>query len=84
MNEPIFQVLSMGSPIILALIGFIIRSIYQRIDTIENKLEKTINKEEVRQTIDDKVNPIREDLTEIKDAIRQLFLLYLKDRDDPK
>lgn len=81
MNEPFFQILSIGSPIIIGLIGFIIRHIQQRLDLIEKKLDKTMTKEEVRQTVDDKVYPIREDLTEIKDAIRQLFLLYLKDRD---
>ncbi len=56
-------------PILLSLVGYIRRGDVQRLDKIEDKLDKTLSKEEIRQLLVDKIAPLSEDLAEIRGKI---------------
>jgi hypothetical protein len=55
--------------IISTMMAFIFRSYMSRLEALEVKMENTITKQEVRQLLDDKLAPMREDIKEIKDSL---------------
>lgn len=64
-------------PICLSAAGYFVRAILKRLDVVEAKLEKTITESEVRQLLADKIEPLREDVLEIKRKIDRIFDLLL-------
>lgn len=46
----------------------------KRIEKLEEQVHKNITEDSVRQIISDKVDPLKEDLSEIKDNLRILML----------
>lgn len=72
-------ILYIVGPTVLGVTGYLYKSIINRIDELEEKIEKKVTETVVRQILADKLDPLREDLKEIKDSIRNLFELYLND-----
>lgn len=71
-------VFSVLIPSLVALGGYALRNLLARIDQMETRLQKTVDENTVRQLIGDKLDPLREDLQEIKASINKLFDLYVQ------
>ncbi len=65
------------APLIAILIGYIMKTMVDRINKLEQKVEATISEPEVRTILNDKLNPIQDDLKEIKNSIKQLYDILL-------
>ncbi len=57
---------------VIGVIGYTYKRGLDRIDTIEEKLSKRITEANVRKLLEDKIEPVREDLQEIKASIAKL------------
>lgn len=69
-----------GLPGVLAVLAWVFKNSLSRIEYIERKLEKTMSEADVRQIIADKLDPIREDVQEIRKKIDKLFDLYVNNK----
>ena len=65
-------------PIIFAIIGFITRNFHMRLDALEKEMPLKLSQGEVRQLVADKIDPIREDIHEIKEDLTKLIDLMIK------
>jgi len=65
-------------------VGFIFSKIEARLTSLENRMLNTITEKETRQILSDKIDPLKEDMKEIKDSINKLMDLALADRVKPK
>lgn len=57
--------------------AYFTRSLIQRIAVLEENMQHTITEPQVRQFFQDKYDPIREDIKEIKEMQQKLFDVYL-------
>lgn len=53
------------------------KTMINRLDTLEFRMQETITEPEVRIILDDKLDPIHEDLKEIKHSLNQLYEVML-------
>lgn len=58
--------------LILGTVGYAFKRNESKMDKIEDRLNQRITESSVRQIIDDKIDPVREDLEEIKQKIDKL------------
>lgn len=65
------------APIVFGLVGYIMKTMINRLDTLEFRMQETITEPEVRIILDDKLDPIHEDLKEIKHSLNQLYEVML-------
>jgi uncharacterized protein YoxC len=64
--------------IVIGMGMYIMRTVTSRIDTLEQKMDNTVTKQEVRQLLDDKINPLKEDIKDIKYTIDKLLSIFIK------
>lgn len=70
----VFQIVScIIIPIICAAVFPAIKGIYVRISTLETQLLTKVNDKQVRQLLEDKIDPIHQDLKEIKDQLSNII-----------
>ena len=67
-------------PIIAGVVGMFIKSIQSDILVLQEKIQHMTTEPEVRQLLDDKITPIRDDIHEIKEKLDKIFDLYIADR----
>lgn len=60
--------------------AFIMKSIIMRIETLEQQIKDVVSESQVRQIIADKMDPIHQDVQEVKEQLQQFLTLYLQDR----
>lgn len=61
-------------PSVIALLAYGFRiSIMQRIDNLEQKSMNHVTEQQTRQILNDKLEPLKEDLIEIKEQLNKLF-----------
>ena len=65
---------------LLGMSAFIMKSVFTRLDTLEQKINQAVTEEDVRSLLVDKIDPIKEDIHEIKQAIMKLYDLYFNER----
>jgi hypothetical protein len=65
-------------PLVIGMGTFIVRSTLNRLDILETKIEQKVSESAVRTIMDDKLDPIREDVKEIKETIKNLYDLYVQ------
>ena len=65
-------------PVFGAIIGFIVNGMMHRLDKLEQGMCNAMTEESVRRLIADKIDPLREDIREIKDKLTRLFDIYIK------
>lgn len=65
------------APIVLAVIRWWVVSMQTRIDHLE---KTTMSEERARSLIQDKLDPVKEDIKEIKDYLRQLLEIYIQQK----
>lgn len=64
-------------PTALAVIAFLIRAPLNRLAALEEKVIDFTTKEELRLALQDRIEPIKEDLIEIKQQLNKLYDLLL-------
>jgi len=64
--------------VVCAPVIYIGRSIMQRIDKLESDMDQKISKEEVRTILDDKIEPMNENVKEIKALLYKVLADHLK------
>ena len=71
-------------PIIASLLcgmgAFVMKNIFNRLEVLEDKMNKTVTEQDVRTILSDKIDPLKEDVHEIKQAIVKIYELYLAER----
>lgn len=65
-------------PILVGLVGVYFRNLEARISKIEEQTQIFVTKAELRQALQDKIEPIREDISEIRDKLDKLYDFLLK------
>lgn len=78
--EPILiQLLTfIGIPALLGIGGFVMRSYVSRIDALEQVSKTKLDEPQIRQIIADKIDPIREDVQELKVKLDTIIELLIK------
>jgi len=72
-------IISIAGPLIVGVFLFVLRSMHNRLGSVEDTQKQYMPKHEVRELIEDKIGGIREDITEIKNKIDKLFEYYIND-----
>jgi hypothetical protein len=65
-------------PIITGIGAFFVRSITSRLEKLEEKVEHTVSEEELRITLNDKIEPVREAIVDIKKQLDKVYDLLIK------
>lgn len=63
---------------IAGIIAYFLRLQMQRLDTLEQQMPMKTTESEVRQILADKIDPIKESMSEIKDKVDKVIDLLLK------
>lgn len=71
-------ILSLVVPSVLGVVAYIVRAQMQRLDTLERQMITKTDEHEVRQLLSDKVDPIKESMSEIKEKVDKVIDLLLK------
>jgi len=66
------------TPIVIMYAGHCMKSHVDRIEEIEKKLMTKIDEPEVRTILSDKIDPMKEDIKEIKQMLNHLLSVILK------
>lgn len=66
-------------PLVTASGSHIINGLFRRIAVLEDKMQHTTSEPQVRQLIQDKYDPLAQDIRDIKEKLDKLFDLYLQD-----
>lgn len=75
--DTLSKVAYIGGPLLLSIGAYFMRTIISRIEALENQGKITVSEPQVRQILVDKLDPIKDDLQEIKENIKKLFDLYV-------
>lgn len=65
-------------PTVFAVVGFIARNFHVRLSSLETQIVRKLDQSEVRQIVSDKIDPIREDIHEIKEDLTKLIDLMIQ------
>jgi uncharacterized membrane protein YgaE (UPF0421/DUF939 family) len=71
-------IIGIGLSTVVSIGAFIMKHIFNRLDALESKLDHTVTEQEVRTILSDKLDPMKEDIQEIKQAMIKIYELYLK------
>lgn len=58
--------------------AYFVKSLLDRLNKVEEKQKEAVSEPEMRRIMDDKINPIKEDITEIKYQLNKLLDIFLK------
>ena len=79
MDEVLRLILVYGAaPIIFGLGAFIMRSAFKRLEEIEKNVLTKLDEQRVRQLLADKIDPLREDVHDLKSQLDKIYTLLLK------
>jgi len=76
----IAAVLGIGA-VLLAPLIYIWKTMLHRIERLEEKIDTKIDEKTVRQLVSDKLDPLTQDIKELKDLVTKLLELELKRKD---
>jgi len=68
-------------PGIISVSGYLIKNLMNRIQDLESQLLTKMSEDRVRLLLQDKIEPIKEDLKDIKDTVNKLYELQIKRND---
>lgn len=60
-------------PVVLGIGTFIMKSVFSRLDVLEKDIHNKVEEEKVRQLLADKIDPVREDIQELKNKLDRLM-----------
>lgn len=73
-----FQLITyVAIPVIGSLIAFVGRSIMIRLDVLEDQMQTKVNEQTVRTILSDKMDPLKEDIHEIKETLNKFIEIYM-------
>ncbi len=64
--------------LILGIGAFVMKTVHSRIDVLERELPHKLNEPAVRQIVSDKIDPIREDIHEIKAKLDRVMDILIE------
>ena len=67
-------------PIISGVVGMFIRTLLGDIAVLKADLQTKTTEPQVRQILEDKIDPLVSDIHEIKEKLDKIFDLYIQDR----
>lgn len=73
-------VLSIGIPTIIGLLGWLMKNAYERLVELEHRIDDAVSKTEMRQVLQDQIEPIKEDVQELKVKLDKIIDILLKPR----
>lgn len=76
----LWDVLSILSPIISGFVMYFIYSFNSRLTSLEDRIQSFVTDTEVRHILNDNLNPVREDIRDIRQKIDRLLEFYLNER----
>jgi len=72
-SDPIYILLIyLALPCIVGAIGYIMKSMTERLRNLEIAVHTRVDEDKVRQVVNDRIDPMREDIREIRDDIHSL------------
>ena len=71
-------------PSVITMGSFIVRSFVKRLDELEDKMQRSTTEPQVRQLINDRYDPLAQDIREIKEKLDKLFDMQLQQLRDMK
>jgi HAMP domain-containing protein len=71
--ETIITLAATGLAVLTAPLVYLWRSVMARLDNLETEMKKKISEEDVRQVINDKIEPINDKCDDIKASINQIL-----------
>ena len=79
MDELIRLILVYGAiPLILTLGTYLVRNTFRRLENIEKDVSTKLDEARVRQLLADKIDPLREDVHDLKSQLDKIYSLLLK------
>lgn len=66
-------------PLGAGLVMFLIKNIYAKLLDLDVRIRNAITEREVRQIVNDKIDPIRNDINDIRMKLDKLLDLYIND-----
>lgn len=78
------QLIYLGLTTFLGIFGYLVKDALGRLKRVEKSLEDKVTEQAVRQIVADKLDPIKEDLDEIKARVNQLLDMFLNDKSKRK
>lgn len=70
-------IIAIGTTIIGAF-AWAIKALISRLDDMQRQINAKVTEQEVRQTLDDKIIPIKESMSEVKIAVDKVYDLLIK------
>lgn len=68
-----------GLPVVAGLGTYIVKTlVLARLDTIEDMLPSKLNEAQVRQLLTDRIEPIREDIHDLKEKLDDIYSLLIR------
>jgi hypothetical protein len=71
--ETIITLSVTGLAVVTGPVIYLWRSVMARLDSLEADMKKKVSEEEVRQVIQDKIQPINEKCDDIKDSVNKIL-----------
>jgi hypothetical protein len=71
------QIIVAVSTGILTILGYFVREVLLRIQNLESKVQESMTEGKTRTLLSDHLIPIKEDIKEIKDTLKQVFRLQV-------
>lgn len=65
-------------PVIFGSLGWVIKNLHTRLDRLDNEIREKVTEQDVRTILSDKLDPLHEDLKDIKKQIERLTDYILK------
>lgn len=68
--------------ILVGIIGYFVRAEMQRLDELEKQMPFKITDSEARQLLEDKINPLKESIVDMKVAVDKVYDLLIRKAND--
>jgi len=66
--------------LVIGVVGFLVKTQMQRIDVLEKEMTTKPSDEDVRRVLDDKIEPIKDSMTEIRNKVDKVIDMLLNNR----
>jgi hypothetical protein len=80
MANDVWNLIGMISPIISGFVIYFVYAFSARIEKLEQQMRHYVSEEEVRNILNDNLNPLRDDIRDIKSKIDRLLELYINEQ----
>lgn len=64
-------------PLVSGLGSFLLKTMHDRIDMLEKRMQDRMTEQEVRQLLGDKIDPVQENIKEMKEKMDKIYDLLM-------